>query len=62
MVATFQATRTKRMDLITDTAQGFYANFAHKRMAGFPDLPGRLAAALKNFSAPIGNIVGPLLR
>ena len=34
VVATFQATRTKRMDLITDTAQAFYANFAHKRMAG----------------------------
>jgi ribosomal protein S18 acetylase RimI-like enzyme len=40
VVATFQATRTKRMDLITDTAQPFYANFAHKRMAGFRIYPG----------------------
>jgi ribosomal protein S18 acetylase RimI-like enzyme len=40
VVATFQATRTKRMDLITDTAQGFYADFAHKRMAGFRIYPG----------------------
>ena len=40
VVATFQATRTKRMDLITDTAQGFYANFAHKRMTGFRIYPG----------------------
>ena len=40
VVATFQATRTKRMDLITDTAQAFYATFAHKRMAGFRIYPG----------------------
>jgi ribosomal protein S18 acetylase RimI-like enzyme len=40
VVATFQATRTKRMDLITDTAQAFYATFAHKKMAGFRIYPG----------------------
>ena len=40
VVATFQATRTKRMDLITDTAQGFYSTFAHKRMSGFRIYPG----------------------
>jgi ribosomal protein S18 acetylase RimI-like enzyme len=40
VVATFQATRTKRMDLVTDGAQAFYANFAHKRMAGFRIYPG----------------------
>jgi ribosomal protein S18 acetylase RimI-like enzyme len=40
VVATFQATRTKRMDLITDVAQGFYATFAHKRMSGFRIYPG----------------------
>ena len=28
------------MDLITDTAQGFYASFAHKRMTGFRIYPG----------------------
>ena len=40
VVATFQATRTKRMDLITDTAQAFYADFVHKKMAGFRIYPG----------------------
>ena len=40
VVATFQATRTKRMDLITDSADGFYESFAHKRMAGFRIYPG----------------------
>jgi ribosomal protein S18 acetylase RimI-like enzyme len=40
VVATFQATRTLRMDLITDVAQGFYATFAHKRMSGFRIYPG----------------------
>ena len=41
VVATFQATRTKRMDLITDAAgEGFYEGFAHKRMAGFRIYPG----------------------
>ena len=40
VVATFQATRTKRMDLITDVAQGFYSDFAHKRMSGFRIYPG----------------------
>lgn len=40
VVATFQATRTKRMDLITDDADGFYESFAHQRMAGFRIYPG----------------------
>ena len=40
VVATFQATRTKRMDLITDSADGFYESFAHKRMSGFRIYPG----------------------
>jgi ribosomal protein S18 acetylase RimI-like enzyme len=40
-VATFQATRTARMDLITDTgADGFYESFSHKRMSGFRIYPG----------------------
>lgn len=41
VVATFQATRTKRMDLITDpAADGFYEGFVHKRMSGFRLYPG----------------------
>ena len=40
VVATFQATQTLRMDLITDSADGFYESFAHKRMAGFRIYPG----------------------
>ena len=40
VVATFQATRTKRMDLITDSAEEFYEAFPHKRMAGFRIYPG----------------------
>jgi ribosomal protein S18 acetylase RimI-like enzyme len=40
VVASFQATRTKRMDLITDSADGFYESFAHKRMVGFRIYPG----------------------
>lgn len=40
VVAAFQATRTKRMDLITDSADGFYESFAHKRMSGFRIYPG----------------------
>jgi len=40
VTATFQATGTKRMDLITDSAQGFYAEFEHKRMSGFRISPG----------------------
>ena len=40
MVATFQATGTLRMDLITDGAEEFYAAFPHKRMAGFRIYPG----------------------
>ena len=39
-VATFQATHTLRMDLITDSAEEFYASFAHKRMTGFRIYPG----------------------
>jgi hypothetical protein len=39
-VATFQATATKRMDLITDDAEGFYESFEHKAMAGFRIYPG----------------------
>ena len=40
VVATFQATATLRMDLITDSAEGFYEGFEHKRMAGFRIYPG----------------------
>ena len=41
VVATFQATRTLRMDLITDSAaRGFYEGFAHKRMPGYRIYPG----------------------
>jgi ribosomal protein S18 acetylase RimI-like enzyme len=39
-VATFQATRTKRMDLITDSAPEFYESFEHKQMHGFRIYPG----------------------
>jgi ribosomal protein S18 acetylase RimI-like enzyme len=41
VVATFQATGTKRMDLVTDAdASGFYERFAHKSMVGFRIYPG----------------------
>jgi len=40
VVATFQATHTKRMDLITDSATEFYTSFAHKQMSGFRIYPG----------------------
>lgn len=40
VVATFQATRTKRMDLITDAGDGFYEQFAHQQMSGFRIYPG----------------------
>jgi ribosomal protein S18 acetylase RimI-like enzyme len=40
VVATFQATGTKRMDLITDGAIEFYTSFEHKRMSGFRIYPG----------------------
>jgi ribosomal protein S18 acetylase RimI-like enzyme len=40
VTATFQATGTKRMDLITDSADGFYESFAHTRMSGFRIYPG----------------------
>lgn len=40
VVATFLDTCTKRMDLITDAAPGFYEDFAHKRMRGYRIYPG----------------------
>ena len=40
VVATFQATGTKRMDLITDGATAFYGSFEHKRMVGYRIYPG----------------------
>jgi ribosomal protein S18 acetylase RimI-like enzyme len=44
VVATFQATGTKRMDLVTDAeAGGFYERFAHKSMVGFRIYPGAQA-------------------
>ena len=40
-VATFQATHTVRMDLITpDDARGFYETFQHAEMTGFRIYPG----------------------
>jgi ribosomal protein S18 acetylase RimI-like enzyme len=39
-VATFQATHTVRMDLITDSAESFYEAFEHRRMHGFRIYPG----------------------
>jgi len=39
-VATFQATGTIRMDLITDSAPEFYETFQHRRMHGFRIYPG----------------------
>jgi len=39
-VAVFQATGTKRMDLITDSAEEFYAEFPHKPLQGFRIYPG----------------------
>lgn len=40
VVATFQATGTLRMDLITDSADALFAAFEHKRMSGFRIYPG----------------------
>lgn len=40
IVATFQATGTRRMDLVTDSAAGLYESFEHKRMSGFRIYPG----------------------
>lgn len=40
VVATFQATGTLRMDLITDSAEELYESFPHKRMTGFRIYPG----------------------
>lgn len=39
-VATFQSTHTLRMDLITDSADGFYESFEHKQMTGYRIYPG----------------------
>lgn len=39
-VATFQATGTKRMDLVTDAAEEFYEQFEHKSMSGYRIYPG----------------------
>ena len=40
VMATFQATHTARMDLITDSAKEFYESFGHRRMHGFRLYPG----------------------
>lgn len=41
VMATFQATGSKRMDLITDLeAAGFYETFEHKEMRGYRLYPG----------------------
>jgi ribosomal protein S18 acetylase RimI-like enzyme len=39
-VATFQATGTKRMDLITDDAEDLYEGFEHTKMSGYRIYPG----------------------
>jgi ribosomal protein S18 acetylase RimI-like enzyme len=39
-VATFQATQTLRMDLVTDSAEELYETFEHKRMTGYRIYPG----------------------
>ncbi len=39
-MATFQATGTKRMDLITDSAEGLFTDFEHIPMSGFRIYPG----------------------
>lgn len=42
VVATFQSTGAKRLDLVTDAkAAGFYARFAHRRLPGFRIYPGQ---------------------
>jgi ribosomal protein S18 acetylase RimI-like enzyme len=40
VVATFQATATMRMDLITDSAEGLFTGFEHTPMSGFRIYPG----------------------
>jgi len=40
VVAVFQATGTKRMDLVTDGAEELYRSFGHKVMTGFRIYPG----------------------
>ncbi|MCL8024745.1 GNAT family N-acetyltransferase [Nocardioides bruguierae] len=40
VVATFQATATLRMDLVTQGAEAFYGSFGHKAMSGFRLYPG----------------------
>jgi ribosomal protein S18 acetylase RimI-like enzyme len=39
-VATFQATGTKRMDLITGDAKDLYEGFEHTKLSGFRIYPG----------------------
>ncbi len=39
-VATFQATGTKRMDLVTDSAENLFGSFEHRSMSGFRIYPG----------------------
>lgn len=39
-VATFQATATLRMDLVTDMPHPFYETFSRRRMAGYRIYPG----------------------
>ncbi|TIC84519.1 GNAT family N-acetyltransferase [Nocardioides sp. GY 10127] len=40
VMATFQGTGTKRMDLITDGGERFYETFGHKVMSGYRLYPG----------------------
>lgn len=40
LTAVFQATGTKRIDLVTEGAEGFYERFGHRRMSGFRLYPG----------------------
>lgn len=40
VVATFQATGTVRMDLVTEAADRLFEGFEHTRMAGFRIYPG----------------------
>lgn len=39
--ATFEATGTERMDLVTDDAEAFYESFPHKMKRGFRIYPGQ---------------------
>lgn len=40
VVATFQASGTLRMDLVTDLAEPFYEQFEHRAMSGYRIYPG----------------------